>query len=590
MTISHIDNTDDNDAKIKNENEIINNINDYFKHPIWYDSKKKLINPDIKQDLELIETIHDDNTPIYNQIFKPSNIFTTEIIKSSSDYYTTNTQFLKDTQYFLKKFKPITSSYDLNKIKDVILEIKTDNGFIEKYHYIDWEYWKFLNNSPAFLQLMSIYNLISPVISLLIPLFILIIPFFIIKIKGIPINVSEYVVVLRSVASNNAIGKLFTDFNSVDTSRKIYLIVSSAFYIFSIYQNILVCIRFHENMRKIHTYIETIVEYLDFSINQIENFLSHANQYKSYFEFNLIAQNKLQHLKNLKIQLQEITPYKLSFFKIKEMGTILKQFYDIYCDSDIHETLLYSFGFCGYIESMCELQSLSKRKKISFARINKKGKNKFKKVYYPPLMDGTPIKNDYDFKKNNIITGPNASGKTTILKTILINIILTQQFGCGFYSSANYTPYDYIHCYLNIPDTSGRDSLFQSETRKCNEIIKIINKNNKKNRHFCAFDELYSGTNPEEATKCGYAFLLYLSKIHNVHFSLTTHYLKICHKMDNIKNIDNYQMAVKINSDDDIEYTYTIEKGITNVNGGVEVLKQMNYPLEIMNTIKLADL
>ncbi len=64
-----------------------------------------------------------------------------------------------------------------------------------------------------------------------------------------------------------------------------------------------------------------------------------------------------------------------------------------------------------------------------------------------------------------IITGPNASGKTTILKTTLINTILTQQFGCGFYSEATMYPFNHIHCYLNIPDTSGRDSLFQSETR-----------------------------------------------------------------------------------------------------------------------------
>ena len=50
--------------------------------------------------------------------------------------------------------------------------------------------------------------------------------------------------------------------------------------------------------------------------------------------------------------------------------------------------------------------------------------------------------------KNLIITGPNASGKTTILKTTLINIILTQQMGCGFYSSGNLHPFKYIHCYL----------------------------------------------------------------------------------------------------------------------------------------------
>ena len=76
--------------------------------------------------------------------------------------------------------------------------------------------------------------------------------------------------------------------------------------------------------------------------------------------------------------------------------------------------------------------------------------------------------------KNIMITGPNASGKTTILKSFLINHILSQQIGCGCYDSAEIKCYDYIYSYLNIPDTSGRDSLFQAEARRCKEIIDNI--------------------------------------------------------------------------------------------------------------------
>ena len=73
-----------------------------------------------------------------------------------------------------------------------------------------------------------------------------------------------------------------------------------------------------------------------------------------------------------------------------------------------------------------------------------------------------------------IITGPNAAGKTTLLKTTTINIILSQQWGCGFYRKCSISPYSHIHCYLNIPDTSGRDSLFQAEARRCKEILDAI--------------------------------------------------------------------------------------------------------------------
>ena len=118
--------------------------------------------------------------------------------------------------------------------------------------------------------------------------------------------------------------------------------------------------------------------------------------------------------------------------------------------------------------------------------------------------------------KNIIISSPNAGGKTTMIKTTTINVIFSQQLGCGFYKSCVLKPYTHIHSYLNIPDTSGRDSLFQAESRRCKEIIDIINGTNiETTRHFCIFDELYSGTNPKEATKSAYAFLLYLSKFKN---------------------------------------------------------------------------
>jgi len=166
---------------------------------------------------------------------------------------------------------------------------------------------------------------------------------------------------------------------------------------------------------------------------------------------------------------------------------------------------------------------------VSYGKMSLDSKSEFKEQFYPALVNDSPVKNSCSFNKNMIISAPNKAGKTTILKTTAINIIFTQQVGCGFYSSAVLTPYTHIHSYLNIPDTSGRDSLFQAEARRCKDILNIISdKSDNRFRHFCIFDELYSGTNPEEASKAGYAFLEYLSKRQNVNFILTTHYLSIC--------------------------------------------------------------
>ena len=69
------------------------------------------------------------------------------------------------------------------------------------------------------------------------------------------------------------------------------------------------------------------------------------------------------------------------------------------------------------------------------------------------------------------------------------------------------------------------------------EILDIINNTEKNSRHFCIYDELYSGTNLSEATKSAYAFLKYLSKYENVDFILTTHYVSLCKKLKKTKKI-----------------------------------------------------
>ena len=198
------------------------------------------------------------------------------------------------------------------------------------------------------------------------------------------------------------------------------------------------------------------------------------------------------------------------------------------------------------------------------------------------MKDNKPVKNTIKLKKSLIVTGPNASGKTTTIKTTLINIIFTQQFGCGFYDAAQLAPFRHIHCYLNIPDTSGRDSLFQAEARRCKEILDCISENPKES-HICGFDELYSGTNPEEAETSATSFMMYLQKYKGVTSLLTTHFVKVCKNLDKIKTIKNYKMVAEINANKMIVYTYKMAPGISEVKGGINVLTNLNYPKEIID-------
>lgn len=568
----------------------INEINDHFNIPIFYIKEKVELNKNIIKDLELIETNDNSCNPIYTFCFDNDNDVSKKLNEQICKFYTSDINFLKDNQILLKEYKPLGVKYtDYSKnyknIVDIWNELKIDVGFKERYYFVEWDMLEFLNRSEWFLQFMSIYNLLSPIISLLIPIIILIIPFFIIKMKGLQITINEYIDVLKIVANQNAIGKLFVvNFNEITSQEKFYIFISAAFYLFSIYQNFMVCVRFNNNMKTIHNHFNEIRIYIDHTINSMENYLEYSNNLQTHKEFNSIVREKLSIFKTIQQKIQYITDYNMfNFSKIKEIGYVFKCFYELHTDKDYDDAIMYSLGFNGYMDCLKSLQKNILERKINYTLfIDKQKQMVLENSYYASLKNSNPIKNTIKFKKNMIITGPNASGKTTILKSTLINILLSQQFGCGFYDSAKIKPFKHIHCYLNIPDTSGRDSLFQAEARRCKEILDAISVN-KMDTHFCAFDELYSGTNPEEAEQSATSFMKYITKSKNVSCVLTTHFIKVCKKLQKSKNIINYKMLTE-KENNNLIYKYTLTEGISDIKGGMIVLQQMNYPKEIIDS------
>jgi hypothetical protein len=585
----------------------VENINNYFHLPISMNKDKMELNENIVTDLELKTTYDASNVPIFHCVFEPKTIFGKKIIEQYTSFYTTDVEYLKDTQTLYKNFKNekqenVLEKVDYSSIMKSWDEIKNDDNFKDKYHYLEWNntICNKLNMSSEFLQLMSLYNISSPLMTLLMPIFILIIPFFVIQLKGLHLTISQYIEVLKHIARNNAIGQLFTQYNSVTSDKKLYLIISAFFYLFSIYQNVLTCIRFHKNLTRIHYFFDKFCKYIEHTEKNVERFLSHSKLLPKYHKFNQIVVNQLSILTPLKTQLQLIRPYELSinkinesFNKIVELGKIMKLFYEIYSSDELNNAFMWSFGMNGYIDTIEGVVDNIKNKYMSFSSFEKKKKSKSKKnkknivlkdSYYAILKENNPIKNTVHLDKNLIITGPNASGKTTVLKSSLINIILTQQLGCGFYSSANIVPYKYIHCYLNIPDTSGRDSLFQAEARRCKDILDVIQEN-VNDTHFCVFDELYSGTNPEEAVSSATSFMKYLVKNTGVNCMLTTHFTDLCRDLDKHKQFLNCHMETQSTDDENKSfiYTYYLKDGISTVRGGIKVLRDMNYPQEILN-------
>ena len=596
---------------------------DCFKLPIEYlgESEKKLLSNNIICDLELKVTkedeilnksdsdeIYTNNTSVYNlyyHVFDPTNVFEKNILNRWSNYYTNNKDFLLESQELLKNYKSIKKvSFTINSgnnINDITKEeqlytncksIIYDNGFINNYQYIDIPFLDKYNNNSILLQCLSIYNLSSPIFSLLIPIVFLLLPFFIIKLQGYNITFNLYCEHLKKVFSNHIIGQLFNSFSETSFSNKIYLLFSFAFYIFQMYLNFTSCVKYFTNIKYINNTLLDLRDYITTSLNKYNNFLTHSQTMKTYNLFNNEIRKHIATFTSYFNELKLLQPYNLNIYKLTELGHLMKCFYYLNKNTSFIESLYFSFGFNGYIKNIEKLQEYINKNIINYCSYNDKDvATSFTNAYYANLnsiqynndssKNNIIVKNSYSLAKNLILTGPNASGKTTILKSSLFNIILCQQIGCGFFDNAKVRLYDHIHCYINIPDTGGRDSLYQAEARQCKNILEMV-ENNKEDSHFCVFDELYSGTNPEEALSSSFSYLTYLNKFNNVDYILTTHYTKLCKKLN--KQNSCYCMNVLKNKTDFV-YTYKMKKGISKIKGAQKVLKDLNFPENIINNM-----
>ena len=559
---------------------MLNKENNFFQLPISYLQNKSLVLENLKTDLELEKTIDKTNKPIYHHIFKPKTVLGRQCIPLWGKYYTTDTKFLKESQDLYKNINTLPFEKPIiEKMLHSWKEIRHQNNFTEKYQYVEWEKLKWLNQSSIFLFILSFYNISAPVLQLTAPFFILLVPFFVLKVMKLPITWDTYYKILLENIKHHAIGKLIFSFNSVSLGQKLYILFALGMYLYNIYQNVISCYRFYQNTYYISNQFETINSYLDYTIEKMKYFTSISNRYSTYDKFNTNLMNykdKLQNFHNI-IRSMPLNSQKVG--KIVYVGKLMKYFYILYDSDEIEEMFEFSFSFHGYIDTLLGINDNIRNKRLNECKFTKNLCFKLKNMYHPVIEN--PVKNDIDMNKNIIITGPNAAGKTTTIKATIINLLMTQQIGFGFFDSGKSGTFDFIHCYLNIPDSCSRDSLFQAEARRCKHILTCI-KNNPKKRHFCIFDELYSGTNPYEAISSAYSYLRYISINKNVRFLLTTHYIRLCNLFKNKSRIKNKSMNTLIKNGNPV-YTYKITNGISIIKGGVSVLKNLDYPKKLID-------
>lgn len=543
---------------------------DLFKLPIMYCEDLQVLSKNVIDDLELDEILQ-------KNVFKTENLFAMKTSREWCKHITSNIKFLEDTQHVInnmKEFKklPVT---EFLRVSEVWNDVKIRDNFMERYNYFDFHECVLpLNESPLCLQVFSSLGLFYPIVSLLIPIITLLVTFVILKIKKVSITFDVFLHVLCKHT-----------FSALKPENVIYGIIYAGIYVFGVYSNVKASQEIYNNIQIVNKNLFDFKTYLNTSITKMELFIE-LNKRTSYKSFCDDVEKNLLIIKELSNKISFVTPFEMTLKTTRDIGPLLTSYYELKHNPHYDKSLRFLLGFDGYLDNLSCLYDHIYCGRLTQATYESGSKISFiaKEQIYPHhscLPDVTT--NDVDLKRNMIITGPNASGKTTYIKMTAINIILSQQIGCGYYKNCYITPFTNIHSYINIPDTSERDSLFQAESRRCKSIIDAIDDSPISSKHFCIFDELYTGTTPESSSKASYSFLAYICKRNNVKFLMTTHYKDVCKKLKKMNNIKNFKMDV-VETHDGISYSYKIVKGISNIDGAVHVLNEMNYPSEIVQT------
>ncbi|MCR4728894.1 MAG: hypothetical protein K5796_09660 [Lachnospiraceae bacterium] len=196
-------------------------------------------------------------------------------------------------------------------------------------------------------------------------------------------------------------------------------------------------------------------------------------------------------------------------------------------------------------------------------------------LYHPLIKD--PVKNSITVKdKSVLVTGSNASGKSTFLKTVLINAL--------FAKSINTCPADEfsmedfaIYSSMSLrDDLFNEDSYFMVEIKALKRIMdKTVETGGRK--VLCFLDEVLRGTNTIERIAACVKILSTLKKAGATCF-VATHDIELTKLLT--EEYDNYYFDESV-TDNDISFSYLLKSGFATTKNAIRLLSLMGFSEDI---------
>ena len=193
------------------------------------------------------------------------------------------------------------------------------------------------------------------------------------------------------------------------------------------------------------------------------------------------------------------------------------------------------------------------------------------KIAHPLISD--PVTNDFTLSGRAVLTGANASGKSTFMKSMAINCILAQAINTCVAERFEMQPLIVITCMALRDDILTGESYYYREAKCIKRMLDLIVD---EDRVLVVIDEILKGTNTAERIAASKAIMDYIAATGCLTLIAT-------HDRELTENsaYKNYHFRNTI-KDGDIVFDYLIHEGRNEQSNAIDLLTHLGYPDEVV--------
>jgi hypothetical protein len=538
------------------------------------------VGSDVYTDVEFFRPFndhHQDNGTVFNKIDMCALQGSKDILKiilqtplHDKDILRNRQNILKDIAYKSEDFDPLSKNE-----RDMLWVFEElDQNLKDMYDMVFFKFCMFkpLNKYPHAITTHNIYRIIcSPLIGIMSPILYVIVPFMIITWKlKLKIPFKMYIRVMLSTLMS---GELF---NTGGSNYNMFRVISCVFSIVFYFQGILNSFELSKTLYKISKHL---VE----KVNNIVGFLKTAmslikTHWKPSMHDMFISSDDILSLEQEEAYVNQldVIPFSMRSNHGQQLHTYMT------LDKSVIKSILLKTYL---MESLGTVRKFKESYNLCYTQfIDGSPALKLKECFHPCLDYDKVVKNDIFLdheKPNAILTGPNAGGKSTFVKSLLINALLAQTVGISVASNAEVTPFAVISSQINIPDCKGYESLFEAEMYRCKNKLDLLKKFTGDQKCLFVMDEIFNSTNPIEGIAGAYAIAKKISEHANCILVFTTHYVYLT-KLHKTGRFGNLKMNVDRTTDGEISYPYKLSKGVSKQYIALDLLKKNGFDEDII--------